>query len=387
VTTSATLAARSPQQWLDLTDHLAKWFYQPDLEALEVVLSVAYAHYACEADPIWLFLIGPSGSGKTEICINAVSDLPQARILGDLTTRSFLSFWKGDRQGILIELGASGLLLFKDFTTILSKCDQERMQIAAQLREIYDGKFGRDTGANKYLWEGKMTTIAASTPYLERLWGVKRELGERFLTVRWPRTGSVALARKAAQQRGHEVAIRKRTRELGRALIQSVSGSPRLSPLPPEMDERVSALSEILAICRTNVIRDSGGKREIIDIPNIEEPGRIHKALAGIVWSHATLWHRDPCEDDLRLAVRVAWDSIPPVRRLLLREFKSNIGLSPASLSKATSIPRSTIVWHAEELCALNVLRVAYCTSEGDSEYEPTDDFTFLLEMSHSKLG
>src|SRR5882724_8917303 len=206
---------RCTTAWDQLSTHLRTHFNEPDLDALRAVLSVAHSHYD-EGDPVWAFVIGASGSGKTSICINAISQWPKVLIMSDITPKAFLPGGKdGYTVGILETMGKSGILAFKDFTTILSQRDDDRRVISSQLREIWDGSFSRNSGARRADWQGKVTVIAAVTPAIERSWSVGRELGERFMQIRWnsPRD-SVKTARMAADQKGSETNIYGRTKRL-----------------------------------------------------------------------------------------------------------------------------------------------------------------------------
>jgi hypothetical protein len=367
-----------PPSWTDLVTHLNKWFHKPDVEALEVVLSAVAAHPAVQGDPCWLFVIGPSGSGKTEIIVNAIRGLANAHVLGAVNENSFVSFYRGEVGGILPRLKAtnnSGIFIFKDFTTMLSLRDEEKNKIMAQLREIYDGYWARGTGTGEHFWEGKVTCVAACTPALEDAWSIKRELGERFLTVRWPRIGGTALARAAGKQRGHETVIRKTTTALALKVLQSTPLT-RLPEMNDEMGFRIDSLSEIVAILRGAVKRNFNGKREIVSAPEPEEPGRIRKSLGILVCAHAALWRREPTNDDFRLALRVAFDSIPPRRLDLFRHFPLSEPLKFNKLIEITQLPESTIDWNLEELLALKVVKRK---TETDDVLGVTNSVTYTL--------
>src|SRR3954465_9557591 len=126
-------ASTAVSTWQLFSDHLNRWYYKPDLKAVEVAITVAASHYLSKSDPVWLFVVGPSSSGKTSIIINALRDLDSAHILGDLTAKTFISNHGNRACGILNQIN-SGLFLFKDFTTLLNKREDERAEIMAQLR-------------------------------------------------------------------------------------------------------------------------------------------------------------------------------------------------------------------------------------------------------------
>ena len=386
---AAPISALTPTStvWSSLTAHVNQWFYQPDTEALEVALTAACAHYIVESDPVWLFVIGPSSSGKTAIIINALRNFPNTHIMGDITTKTLISHAVHAKEaGLLHHIGSSGMLLFKDFTTLISKREDEKKEIASQLREVYDGEYKRNSGNDKNpLWKGKITTIAACTPALERSWGMMRELGERFVTVRWPRIGGTQMARAAAQQRGRENSIALQTAELGRKLFDCL---PRHAPepLPDALAERCAALSEIVCNLRANVTRDSRGDREIIAIPDVEEPGRINKSLEVLATTHAQLWHRVPTEDDFRIAHRVGMDCVTSGRRAIFDGLRAATGASitHGQLASHTGIPFTTVEWIAEELMALHVIEMNP-NATGQREYKFTPKIKDLLEIVFTK--
>lgn len=373
-------------KWKTLTDHLQKWFFSPDLEALEVVLSAAAAHPVLQGDPVWLFVQGPSGSGKGEVIVNALRNLdPKVNVLGTINRNSLISFNRGELGGLLPSLpanphglGKTGIFVFKDFTTMLSLREEERSEVISQLREIYDGSWSRSSGSGHHDWIGKVTCIAACTPVLESAWSMKRDLGERFLTVRWGRTGGTALARAAGRQRGHETTIRTTTAELSQQFVRSAA-IRSLPELPDDIFERIGNLSEIVACLRANVHRAPGSKREILDTPVPEEPGRIHKSLSALALSHAALFSHPVGEDDYRISRRVALDSVPSARLAILRRFPAEGWTLPATVAKATRMAVSSVVWHADELVALGALELNESETQEIKEYRVSDKFRELI--------
>ena len=72
----------------------------------------------------------------------------------------------GATGGLLREIGEFGVIVLKDFTTILSMHRESRAEILAALREIYDGEWTRSVGsegARTLHWKGKVGLVAAST--------------------------------------------------------------------------------------------------------------------------------------------------------------------------------------------------------------------------------
>lgn len=352
-------------RWTNLNDYLRQWFYRPDSEALACVLASAASHYYLDLPPVWLFVVGPSSSGKTRICIDSLSGLSHIWPMGDITSRTFISGQQG-YAGLLADIREHGILTFKDFTTILSKREDERGEIASQLREIYDGHFTKRTGMHEGgTWRGKITVIAGATGALERAWAIKRELGERFLVVRWPPTSDYAGLRMAASQRGRDPEINKHLQECVMEIVSSRAST--LPEIPTELTETIAAYSQILARMRGQVFRNPQG--DIIDLPVIEDSYRIHKQLCTVTASHAALWHRPADDRDLAIARRLALDSIPLNRRLILSALLTMAPLSQIEIASATELPDSTTQYHLADLQALHVIDVTTGGKGNRTEY------------------
>lgn len=356
---SAPTTALMPSARLDaLKAHLNQWFYNPDIEALEIALSIATSHYDLTAAPVWAFIVGPSGSGKTRIIIESVAGLPDAHKMGDLTPQTFISGFakRGHGQGFLKRLGSSGILLFKDFTTLMSKRAEARAEIAAQMRELYDGVFNKETGAGtSETWQGKVSVLAACTPAIERQWGVLRDLGERFVTVRWRREDGIISGRRALEQRFKDGSIDKTTRELAYNLVDPATLDKTPIEIPESLSEPLLHLAEMVAIARANVYRENG-HGEITDIAEPESPARFAKCLAVVLNGYARMLRRTPGLEDYRLVNRVAWDSIPAQRADILSSIPIDGAATFAELTERTGIPETTLERQLENLAALKAL-------------------------------
>src|SRR5262249_52323383 len=119
---------------------------------------------------------------------------------------------QGATGGLLRTIGGFGIILAKDFGSILSLHHDSRSQVLAALREVYDGSWTRPLGTDggKTLhWEGKVGLIAGCTPTIDRHAAVMGAMGERFVLLRMEGTdpheqGRKALkhAKQSAQMRG-----------------------------------------------------------------------------------------------------------------------------------------------------------------------------------------
>jgi hypothetical protein len=323
--------ATAPASALDRLDEvLRQHFHQPDTQAIRVVMSTIKSHYLNLGDPAWIFVVAPPGSGKTTTTIMGAAGLPQVQILGSWSASTFLSGMHGAQQpGLLEKLGPTvennkcfvtkgdGILISKDFTTVLAMQRDRRAEILSQLREIHDGQYRKDfgTGVTK-IWAGRITMIAAVTPALDRAYSMSSTLGERFLQVRWHRPARIAGARAIDQQTA-EKQISKDLTNAVRAVFDEAS--PEVPEIADSTRDNLAAVADLVAIARTYVYRSSFGAREIEDVPEPEANTRVAKGLAAIARGAAALRGTPTVTDSiLRDVYRVALDCIPPMRREVL---------------------------------------------------------------------
>jgi hypothetical protein len=384
---SSAPAFREEQQakWKALTQHIEANFHRPDLEALECVLSAVRAHHAAPTtDPVWLFVIGPSGSGKTSIIINAIASLPKTWVESSLTARSFISGMVGGEKSSLLEIiGESGVIAFKDFTTMLNQRDDEQKAIIAQLREIADGEYKGRTGQRTGEWRGKITVIAATTPAIEKAWSIHRVMGERFLQVRWANSDSRKVAKAARKQRGREKKIAAEMKALALKFFQVNLPTPEVTE---EVGDALDDASTAIAKLRHSVERDR--QERIIGVTEHEEPTRIAKALENIACHHAGLFGKDRVDaDDLRCAWRVAFDSIPRYRLAIMRALPvDGTGVLSEVVQKrlGDDVADSTYRRFLDELVALKIVKITEVVPVNSVEIHPDFVELWAHTVSHS---
>lgn len=380
---------KAERSWARLSDHISKWFYKPDLDALRISLAAAISHYSLTDDPVWLYIIGVPGSGKTSVNVECLSILNHCRILSDLTVPALISGYhtsdKHKPYGLLYEIGKSGIFCFKDFTTILTKRHEDRDAILGALREIYDGRYSRQFGTSKHTeakWEGKLTVIAAVTPVIESMWAVNNKMGDRFVQVRLPRVDGVETARFARKQIGHKTEIKEQMRELTKQFINSSANRfcPAATPL---IEGQMDALAECVAWLRCHVDRDQ--KDRIMYAGQPEMPTRLIQGFTQIARAHASLFHRDIDESDVKLARRVAIDTIPLTRLKLFQSIPDGTDISRPDVVRLTGLANSTVGWIAEELKALRILKGVLDDTE--TRYSFTDEFAELKQKAGLTYG
>lgn len=344
--------------WRQLSSHLSKWFYKPDLEALRIIYSAVASHYLLSTEPIWPIVIAPPSSGKTSIAVAPLLALENAHLIGDITPRTLLSGKQSKNASLLHRIG-SGFMIMKDFGTFLQKRDNDRNEVMSQLREVYDGEFGRQGGDGKVqAWKGKITVIAAATQEIDRAYAFKHDLGERFTNVRFLSTYNREAGQFACRQIDNEREVKDETRRLVRAFFDS-----RPTVLPPQLTdlqrEHIIDLAIFVSRLRGTVVRDNNGKRDIIEIGTPEGISRIHKTFSTLARFHAQLFGANDAEvgeADMQVLSRVAIDAVRASRWNFIRSIPLDGDINTGDLQSVSGIPPSSIRWIGDELVALGLI-------------------------------
>jgi DNA-binding transcriptional ArsR family regulator len=313
-------------------------------------------------DPVWLLLVGSPASGKTEI-LQAIGSLAHVHATATLTEAGLLSGTpkrekdKAASGGLLRTIGDFGIVLCKDFGSVLSLHHDARAQVLAALREVYDGSWTRVMGTDggKTLhWEGKLGLIAGCTPTIDRHAAVMGAMGERFVLLRLHGADAHQQASKALKHA-------KRSGEMRAELGSAISALFDRELIEPEQrserdEERLVKLAVLVVRCRSAVERD-GVTREIELVPEPEAPARLvivlDRLLAGLLALGAdedTAWH---------VVEAAALDSIPALRRKTMLVLLDAIGeMRTADVSEAIGYPLRTTERTLEDLTAHGVADV-----------------------------
>jgi energy-coupling factor transporter ATP-binding protein EcfA2 len=299
------------------------YLFLPDPGPLEVVLGAVAANLL-PGDPVWLLLVGPPASGKTEI-LSSLSGLPFIHEVSTFTEAGLLSGSVSRREGatggLLAELGKFGIVVCKDFTSVLSESPDTRSALLAALREIYDGRWVRrlgSEGGRTLGWVGKVGVLAGVTETIDRHTAVMGAMGERFVLCRMPTLddeGRLSQGRAAMGNVGHQDVMRE---ELSAAVTAFVAGL-KIPSQPPELPEpereALVLLTDLATRCRSAVERD-GRDREVELVPQAELPGRLQATLAQLMCGLRLIGV--PNEVVGRLVQRVALDSMSKARRAIV---------------------------------------------------------------------
>jgi hypothetical protein len=348
------------KQWLELKDDTA----------IHAVLGAVAANLL-PGDPVWLGVIGPPSSAKTEI-LNSLAQLPHVEAIATLTPAALLSGTpkrqrdKSAKGGLLRKIGEFGILVLKDFGSILSMRPDSKAEVLACLRELFDGAWTRHLGTDggqTLAWSGKLGLIFGATEAYDDHHSVIASLGDRFLLCRLHRSYGGQL-KKAFDHTGAS------TKKMRGELAGAVAGlfAAKL-PEPPKLsDEEFDRFDNVIALAvrlRAHVTRDRYS-REIENIHGAEGPGRLGLALERLL-AGLTVIGLDR-KKAIRLIEDITLDSTPPIRRHAFETLTAT-PTATREIAKVLKLPTTTTRRALEELAAHGLaVRTRAKTEDGEEK-------------------
>jgi len=336
-----------------------EWFHIEDVDYLRVIHAILIAH-KFDAIPLWLLILAPPSGTKTSI-LQDLKCLEQynVHLISELTAKTFVS---GDKNyaGLLSEI-KNGILIFKDFTTILQLDSTSRSEILQQLREIWDGYYQKRYGHGKKVeWEGKITILAGCTEVYETHREVDATLGERFLLFRPTVEQRRELTQKALYQVDKQKKMHKEIQETIYAFHKSIDlheNDVENIYIPENILDRIIIISDITTRLRTSVKRDA--KKEISYVPAPEIPARLAQQLLVLLKALVVLNKKsEATEEELNIIKKIALMTVPLKKYMIIKYLIEigNFSKSSYEIAQALHLTRSLVHYYCEEMYCHKIL-------------------------------
>ena len=359
LSTDPALPPPKPRSLAEVEAVHARWFGDTDPIPLRAVLGT-YAAHKLPGDPVWLLLVGGSGIGKTEVLIS-LDDCPGVVTVSTVTEAGFLSGTSSKERsedasgGLLRQIGERGVLVLKDFTSILSMNRDTRAAVIAALREIHDGQWSRHVGVDGGLslnWSGKIGVVAGCTTAWDSAHAVLSAMGDRFIICRLPEVDGEGIGERALGQVGQEVDMRTEMREAVAGLFAADSQPAHV--LGDDRKRQLVAAASLVARARSPVERDYQG--EICLVLDAEAPTRLVKQLERLYAALGTLGLS--ADASWGVVIRVALDSVPKLRGAVLAQLEKADGghLTTTEMAVKVEHPTRTTRRALEDLTAHHVV-------------------------------
>ncbi len=340
------------------------WLQYPDPGPIRVVAATINAGEQLGDPPLGLFLIGPPSSGKTET-VKAVEQHPNVRMVSSIASEGALLSGTSTREragdatgGILAEIGDYGIIVVKDFTTILSMNHDARQTVLAAIREIQDGSWTRDVGTDggrTLKWKGHITWICAVTPEIDKHRKVLGSMGERFPSYRMPAPDTTAQALMAVSD-GRAGTIKRMEAEIRAAFTQLLDVASEQPT--PDVSESTKRYITDLAVwgvqMRSPVWRDPTARYEIGEMPEPEQPPRL---AIGLQQLYRGLLRIGATEKQAELDIlKVTRDSIPPIRVVIFDYLSKHPSVKTSDVGQIAALETKTVQQRLDELVSLGVV-------------------------------
>ena len=345
------------------------------------MLAVA-ASEKLSGDPAWLLIISGPGNAKTEtvqstsaLGAHIISTIASEGALLSATSRKERS--KAATGGLLRKIGDRGILVVKDFTSILSTDRNTRTSVLAALREIHDGHWVRNVGTDggrTLTWSGRIVVIGACTTAWDQAHAVIAAMGDRFVLVRSDSsTGRISAGTHAIRNTGVESTMRKELADAVAGLISHIDPAQPCEVTDKEA-EQILLAANIVTLARTGVEIDYRG--DIIDAHMPEMPTRFARQLTQVLRGARAIGMSQ--QEAMALVIRCARDSMPPLRLAILEDIVKHPDSRIIDVRRRLQRPRATA---DRALQALHVLGLLTCREE---EEQRDDGPRFIRHYSLS---
>jgi hypothetical protein len=376
-----------------------------DKDLIWITLASVIGNQMPNRRPIWLMLVAPPSSGKTT-ALNALIGLKVYNKAGevvepihsisDITENSFASGARSSEgeTSLLMKMPKGGVMVFKDFTSVLSKNADAKRIVMGQLREIYDGSYVKRTGTGKdIMWTGKIGALAGVTESVYQHLESLSVMGDRFMLYQVPQPNRRAMLKfKLNQERTGttEDVQMPIAKELVHSYMQRAYSNLASTPvtLSEELEDEIIAVADFCTMVRSGIItNDFSG--EIVFVPQPEMPARMFEQMLALGSTFAYMRKLDDpslsdeeaiTPNDLKIMYKIAFDSIPVTRRIALNYLvKFTSGVETSALATKINYPSLVVQKWLEQLNALGVVRRAKNT-KGTNTWILKDEYVSLME-------
>ncbi len=341
-------------------NEFSKWLYKPDLNAIVVAIATVISN-ELQGDPCWLFIVASPGASKTEI-LSSFDDCETVYTTSSLTPHALISgaITKNGMDPSMIPKLDGKTLIVKDWTTIISKRENERDEIFGIFRDAYDGKCGKDFGIGiQRYYESHFSILAGVTPAVYELSASHSGLGERFLKYFIGSNldhgeNEEETIRKAMRNVNTETNMRKHLAFVVRSFVELTVEKMRdknfkLPKVPKRIEDEVIALAQFGSRMRASVGRDKYSPDMVTGRPFAEIGTRLSKQLIKLMLAMAIENGRgEVTEEELAIIRKMVLDTIPQrtediIRTLIKSCPTMDTTLLTKDISLRTRYPGSTV--------------------------------------------
>ncbi|MDZ4241134.1 MAG: hypothetical protein U1D31_03385 [Patescibacteria group bacterium] len=330
-------------------EEFSKHLSLSDDTAIDMILATLVGNLLLTRDPLWLLIVAPPSAGKSSF-VAPCSGLKETKFIDDISERTLLSSYKlkGKNMSLLTAMKVAGqkIMVFSDFSSILSKNPVQSGEILAQMRRLYDGRLEKATGTGEVSFHGRVGYLGCATPTFYSFLEGRMALGDRFIYY-WMNGASADEVRKKKSENLMKRLSAKQIEDTMAPLykdyfdsvvsFQEEKGMPEFV-ITPEQEDRIHYATDFAVKGKAQIKYDFKTKKPV-DIPEISGTGRDLEAFYTLL---QTLQLMDAAEagtvlvpvSDARIELveKCAYSSINRTRRKVMEALaRSDTGSMSAS--------------------------------------------------------
>jgi hypothetical protein len=188
-------------------------------------------------------------------------------------------------------------------------------------------------GGRTLEWENRIAVIGAVTTAWDRAHAAVASMGNRFPLIRMDSTEHrLASGRRAFANTGGETLM---SEELVKLVANVIDGVDPDTPADIDGSERILVAANVVTLARTTVEFDYRG--DVVDAHAPEAPTRFAKQLTQVMRGAIAIGLSH--ESGLRLAIRVARDSLPPMRLAIIDDLAKHPCSTPTDVRRRLGKP------------------------------------------------
>lgn len=349
-------------------------FYVEDEVIFKLILSLVVGA-KLNAPPVWLFLIGSTSAGKST-ALSVLYQIPYVTLISDLTPNTLLSGMRvaGQETSLLKKLGDNFVVVMKDFTTMISKADDAKQQIIAQMREVFDGHISKETGnGHRVEWgtkekPNKGMFLMAATEGIYKIQSDFSDMGTRAVNYVLPHQDERKSAKAALKnKRNHAESTAKLQRlqkDVAEFVLEMVANAPtEFAPIPEELEDDIISVAMLAERARSVVDRTYQGEVNLALSSGM--PMRMSEQLMALAqfMTYVNGGELTPAMRDT--IAKVAFDSVPKQRKLILEIVAKYNRTDIIGIAQEINYPHGVVRKWVEDL---NMFKILDRSSDGRRE-------------------
>ena len=165
----------------EVINKFKEYLYLKDTKMLETILAAILSNQI-KGTPIWIIFCGASGDAKSTQLLS-ILQIDKVLMLDQLTKNTLAS-----GKPNVVDVGnylqeSSHIILIPDLACISAKYKDDRKEIFASMRNLYDGFIRKHTGSGKFIEYNNchVSLIAGATHTLKKEYLIHQQLGSREL--------------------------------------------------------------------------------------------------------------------------------------------------------------------------------------------------------------